>query len=607
MESATAVARRQRPRYPDGLTLNGLLDRLHAWRAQLRMLLAFCGLAVLLLGSTWLSPTTRILGGGVGDPGIFTWSLRWTPFAIGRQISPLFSDYLNYPDGINLMWNTWVPLPGLLLSPLTLAFGPVLTFNVLLTLGYGLSAWSAYLAILRYVPNHGAAAAGGLVYGFSPAMVAHSHHLNLILVFLLPWLLILVEEIVVHQDRSPVWLGAALGLAGAAQVLIGVELFAGALVLGGLLLVALVAMQVPLAPGRVRYATTAFAVCLVVFGVLAALPLKAQVTGPGRVHGDLTEEVRGSSDLLAVVTPSRRLAIAPDAAVRRGDQFAGSREAYLGIPLLLVVAALLVLHRSPVVGVGATMLVVSMVLSLGSRLRVGGHPTPVRLPWIAIESLPLLWNMVPARFALFTAMFAGLLLAVAVDGLWWGGGRLRRSLAVATALVVLAFLVPAAPLRPSPVVATPPFFTTSALTRLPRDQVALVVPFPRKGRANQAMRWQADAGMWFKMPGGYFAGQGADGAAVREAPPSTTSLALNRIERGGRPPRLTPALREQLAQDFARWRVRSVVLGPMPHRRVMAGFLSDLLGRAPERVAGVELWANARVAPATGGSIRESG
>src|SRR4029450_10246491 len=263
-------------------------------------------------------------------------------------------------------------------------------------------------------------------------------------------------------------------------------------------------------------------------------------------------ERRGSRHLLAVVPPSRRLAIAPDAAVRRGDQFAGSREAYLGIPLLLVVAALLVVHRSPVVGVGATMLVVSMVLSLGSMLRVGGHPTPVRLPWTAIESLPLLWNMVPARFALFTAMFAGLLLAVAVDGLWWGGGRLRRALAVATAPGGLAFLGPSAPPRPSPVVATPPFFTTSALTRLPRDQVALVVPFPRKGRANQAMRWQADAGMWFKMPGGYFAGQGVDGAAVREAPPSTTSLALNRIERGGRPPRLTPALREELARDFAR-------------------------------------------------------
>jgi hypothetical protein len=76
------------------------------------------------------------------------------------------------------------------------------------------------------------------------------------------------------------------------------------------------------------------------------------------------------------------------------------------------------------------------------------------------------------------------------------------------------------------------------------------------------MLWQAEAGMWFKMPGGYFVGPGPDGDAVREAPPSTTSLALDRIQRGGRPPDLTPALRGQMARDFARWRVRSVVLGP---------------------------------------------
>jgi hypothetical protein len=163
-------------------SLNGLVGRYRAVRVELLMLPAFLGLAALLLGPIWTSPTTRTLGAGTGDPGVFAWFLRWTPFAVGRQISPFFSDYLNHPDGINLMWNTWVPLPGLLLSPLTLTFGPVLTFNVLLALAYGLSAWSAYLAIHRYVPSHGAAAVGGLVYGFSPAMIGHSHHLNLILV-----------------------------------------------------------------------------------------------------------------------------------------------------------------------------------------------------------------------------------------------------------------------------------------------------------------------------------------------------------------------------------------------------------------------------------------
>jgi hypothetical protein len=579
--------------------LNGLLDRLRAGRTQLLILLAFLGLAVLLLGSIWTSPTTRTLGAGIGDPGVFAWFLRWTPFAIGRQISPLFSDHLNHPDGINLMWNTWVPLPGLLLSPLTLTFGPVLTLNVLLTLAYGLSAWSAYMAIRRYVPNHGAAAVGGLVYGFSPAMIAHSHHLNLILAFLLPWLLVLVDEILVRQRRSPVWLGVTLGVTAAAQVLIGEELFAGAVLLGVLLLVVLVAMHPRSVPGRVRYTAMAFVVSLVVFEALVVWPLNAQLTGPARVQGDITEEVRGSSDLLAVVTPSRLTAIAPDAAIRLGDRFVGTKETYLGIPLLLVVAVVLVRRRSPLVRIGGAMLLVCMVLSLGSRLRVGGHPTPVWLPWTVVESLPLLRNMVPSRLALFTALFAGLLLAVAVEGLWQGGGWWRRALAVATAVLVLAFLAPAAPLPSWPVVATPPFFTTSAVHRLPRDEVALVVPFPRKGRANHAMVWQTEAGMRFKMPGGYFVGPDPSGGALHEAPPTTTSRALDRIQRGGRPPDLTPALRRQIAQDFARWGVRSVVLGPMPHRRVMVGFLTDLLGRPPDRLGGVEMWGDATVAPAT--------
>jgi hypothetical protein len=575
-------------------SLAGLRGRVRAARVQLLVLLGFLGLAVLLLGSVWTAPATRTLGGGVGDPGLFAWFLRWTPFAVGRHISPFASDYLNHPDGINLMWNTWMPLPGLLLSPLTLLLGPVLAFNLLVTLAYGLSAWSAYLAIHRYVPSHGAAACGGLVYGFSPAMVIHSHHPNLILILLLPWLFVLLDEIVDRQRRSPVSLGVALGAVAAAQLLTGAEVFAGMVLLGLVLLVLLVAANRHALRDKGLYAATALAVSVVVFGLLVAWPLRAQIAGPARVHADLTEEVRGSSDLLALVTPSRLSAIAPEAAVHLGDQFAGTKEAYLGIPLLLVVALVATRRRSPVVRVGSAMLLVSLVLSLGSRLRVGGLVTPVPLPWTAVESLPVLWHMVPARLALFTALFAGLLLAVALEDLW-GGSRRDRVLAGAAAVLALSFLVPSAPLQSAPVVATPAFFTTPAVATLPRDGVALVVPFPQKGRDNQAMVWQARAGMWFKMPGGYFVGPGPDGGTLREAPPTTTSRVLDRIRRGGRPPDLTPALRRRIAADLERWRVASVVLGPMPHRRTMAGFLTGLLGRPPEQLAGVELWRDAAV------------
>jgi dolichyl-phosphate beta-glucosyltransferase len=206
--------------------------------------------------------------------------------------------------------------------------------------------------------------------------------------------------------------------------------------------------------------------------------------------------------------------------------------------------------------------------------------------------------MVPSRLAVFTALFAGLLLAVALDGLWSGGGWALRGLAVLTALVVLAVLAPPGPFRARPVVATPPFFTGGAVRALPRDGVALVVPFPRRGRTNVAMVWQAQAGMWFKMPGGYFVGPDPGGGTRHDAPPTTTSVVLNRIQRGRRPPELTPALRRKISQDFASWRVASVVLGPMNNREAMRGFLSDLLGRPPASAGGVAVWPDAAVAPA---------
>jgi hypothetical protein len=575
-----------------------MAGRLRRAAPPVLLLGGFLALAVWLLGSTWSSPTTRTLGGGLGDPGVFIWFLRWTPFAAGRQISPFYSDWLNHPDGVNLMWNTWVPLPGLLLAPLTLAFGPVLSLNVLLTLGYGLSAWSAYAAIHRYVPNHAAAAAGGLVYGFSPSMLAHAHHPNLMLVFLLPWLFVLVDEVLVRQRWSPLLLGVVLGLAAAAQLLIGEELLLATGLLSAVLAVVLALLRPREVPGRVGPALAALGISLLVFAPLAYLPLKAQLTGPARVEADITPEVRGSSDLLAVVTPNRLTAIAPEAAIRLGDRFQGTKETYLGVPMLLVaVAVLIARRRSLFVQAAFAMLAICLLLSFGARLRIGGRPTGMALPWTAFEALPLVQNMVPSRLAVFTALFAGLLLAAAVDGLWRLGGWPWRALAVLTAAVVLAPLVPPGPLRARPVLATPAFFTGEGVRALPRDGVALVVPFPRVGRRNEAMVWQAEADMWFKMPGGYFVGPDPDGGTRHDAPPTTTSVILNRIHRGRRPPELTPELRRRIADDFATWRVASVVLGPMENREAMAGFLTDLLGRAPDRSGGVAVWPDAAVAP----------
>jgi hypothetical protein len=111
------------------------------------------------------------------------------------------------------------------------------------------------------------------------------------------------------------------------------------------------------------------------------------------------------------------------------------------------------------------------------------------------------------------------------------------------------------------------------------------------------MVWQAAAGMWFKMPGGYFVGPDPAGGTRHDAPPTTTSVILNRIQQGRRPPKLTPELRRQIARDLTTWRVDAVVLGPMANREVMDDFLTELLGRPPATAGGVAVWDEAAVAP----------
>jgi hypothetical protein len=550
------------------------------------VLVVYVGLALWLYAPAWSSPATTTLRGGGGDPAIFIWFLRWLPFALGNGHDLLVAHHLNYPDGVNLMWNTSMVLPGLLLAPLTTRFGPVLTYNLLLVAGLALSAWCAYLAIRRFVPAQLAAAAGGLLYGFSPAIRSQGSHPHMSLAFLVPLMLLVLHEILVHRRRPPWLAGAALGLLAGCQLLTGEELLAMTGLLGFALFVLLLAGNLRRLRGRMAHTLVAFAVAGVVFAAIAAWPLSVQFTGAQRVHGDVQQTAR-MSDLYSFVLPDSQQALAPAGSVGRVGGLQG-RSAYLGVPLLLLLVAVAVRRwRDPLVRVTLALLLLAALLSLGPTLLVGGRDTGVRLPMAFLERLPLLDSLVPPRLAQLTALFAGLLLALFLHSVWWQGGW-RRVAAAAVGLAVLAPLWPARTIAAEKV-ATPAFFTGASVRALPRDGVTLVLPFPYRG-VSLPMTWQAESGLWFRMPGGYFIGPQPNGRPRFDTNPSAGSQVFTRIFRGGTPPRLTRQWRRALARDFVRWRVGSVVVGPMPHRAVMVGFLSQLLGAKPERVGGVDLW-----------------
>jgi hypothetical protein len=106
------------------------------------------------------------------------------------------------------------------------------------------------------------------------------------------------------------------------------------------------------------------------------------------------------------------------------------------------------------------------------------------------------------------------------------------------ALLVMLPLWPSGTV-PAEEVTTPTFFTGPAVRELPRDSVVLVLPWPNR-RAAMAMTWQAETGLWYRMPGGYFIGPRRDSVQPRfDAIPTSGSITFSRIFGGAPPPRLT--------------------------------------------------------------------
>jgi hypothetical protein len=85
---------------------------------------AYALLAVTTFASTWGNPAGSWIG-SPKDPQLFIWYLGWIPHQLATGQNPLFTDYLAYPHGANLMWNTSMIFPAVVLWPVTAAFGPV--------------------------------------------------------------------------------------------------------------------------------------------------------------------------------------------------------------------------------------------------------------------------------------------------------------------------------------------------------------------------------------------------------------------------------------------------------------------------------------------------
>jgi hypothetical protein len=550
---------------------------------------AYVALAAAAFSTAWRDPADRWVGNDF-DPILFIWHLRWLPFALGNGHNPLISDYMVYPDGFNLMWNTSILLPSFVLSPITLLLGEIVAYNVLTTLALALSGWCAYFAFRRYV-RPPAAAVGGLLYGFSPFMFVQSeNHPHMTLAMFPPLALLLLDEAVVRQRRSPRVIGLLLGLAAALQLLTGEEILAMTVLVAAIGMVLLALLNRDEIRARAPYALRVLGVAAVLALAIDAVPLGVQLFGSQHVaasSGPVQAKGTFVLDAAELVVPKQRQELTFDAANDIGEKFRGQAEidGYVGIPLLLLALFVVVRwRRERLVQLAAALGVATTVLALGPRLTVAGHTYPsVRLPWVIPQRVPFLENILPARMILFTFLVLALLVALFVDRI-----RIPRLAVAGVLAVALLPLLPNLPYESS-ARATPPFFTSGA-HRIPRDSVALIAPLAGVGGGTTTpMLWQAEADMHFKMPGGYIIRPQGGFALPDEE--QTLFDRMARLGDGEVLPPLTEREREDILCTLQRFDVKTVVVGPMPvgHGRMIA-FFRDVLGSAPQQSGGVAYW-----------------
>src|SRR6266542_2548292 len=98
------------------------------------------------------------------DSRFFLWALAWWPHALIHGLNPMWTTTLWAPPGYNLAWATGAPGPSLLMLPVTLAAGPVISYNFLAVLACPLTAIAAFILCRHVTGRFWPSVLGGYVF-----------------------------------------------------------------------------------------------------------------------------------------------------------------------------------------------------------------------------------------------------------------------------------------------------------------------------------------------------------------------------------------------------------------------------------------------------------
>ncbi|GGK04832.1 hypothetical protein GCM10011583_40700 [Streptomyces camponoticapitis] len=550
--------------------------------------------SVLLYKGLWADLDRAYLADSMQDQNQWEWFFAVTADNVTHLRNPLFTTYQGFPDGVNLMANTVMLGLSVPLTPVTLLFGPTVTWALVLTLGLTATAVAWYWLFVRRITRvRPAAALGAGLAAYAPPMMSHgTAHPNFLVLFMIPVIIDRALRLCEARDRGRrvVRDGVLLGLFVTYQIFLGEEplLLAAMGMLIFALSYALARPDVARAalPSLLRGLGVALAVCL----PLVALPLYWQFFGPQSYHSVLHGDNAGNSPL-AFLEFSGRALLGDET---RADTLAMNRteqNAFYGWPLTALAFGIVVwLWRSALVKALTGTVLVAALLSMGQRIRIPFTDVVLPGPWRALAHQPLFESVIESRVAMICAPALGILLVLAAERIAVLEPRTHRMVGLAAIAVALLPIMP----TPQPVRerAEVPRFITDGMYRDYVTEGESVVPVPLPSPVGaEALHWQSATGFGFSVPDGYFNGPwGPERMGIYGAAPRYTSNLLRDIRYGARIPEIGPSWRAQAKLDLAFWKAGVVVLAPQDNDEALYEVVTELLGRPGERLGGAWVW-----------------
>jgi hypothetical protein len=179
--------------------------------------LAVCAALVVL--HTWplaLAPQ-RLTRHDNADALLNEWIVAWVAHQAPQHPLQLFDANIFHPEPRTLAFSEHLAVPSAMAAPLLWAgASPVLAYNVLLLLGFAVSAWAMWYVVERWTGSTFAGFVAGSLYAFNAHTLTRLPHVQALHLEFLPLAWLVLDRVL----REPKWRDAAwLGLFAALQAL----------------------------------------------------------------------------------------------------------------------------------------------------------------------------------------------------------------------------------------------------------------------------------------------------------------------------------------------------------------------------------------------------